>query len=230
MSRVETIGNATLYLGDCREILPTLGKIAAVVTDPPYGISYTTPTGIGGGAARKNPLAKPAPSLPRRTYGPIVGDSQPFDPSPWLKFPEVILWGANHYANKLPTSAGWLIWDKRDGMKPNNNSDCEIAWDKNGGSARIFRYLWNGMCQAGEKGPRVHPAQKPIALMKWCIDRTRGQTILDPFMGSGSTGVAAVSLGRKFIGIEIEPKYFGIAYERIRLAVHQPDMFSAATA
>lgn len=222
-ARVETLAEGiTLYLGDCREILPTLGAFDAVVTDPPYGISYRAPTGVGARGVY-------APGLPRRDYGAIAGDDKPFDPSPWLAFPEAVLWGANHYANNLPPSAGWLVWDKRDGMTPNNNSDCEIAWLKGGGSARLFRHLWNGMCQASEKGAtRSHPTQKPIALMKWCLTFIRGRSILDPFMGSGTTGIACVHLGRAFTGIEIDPGYFDIACKRISAALATPDLFVKA--
>jgi site-specific DNA-methyltransferase (adenine-specific) len=216
--RKEVIGDATLYLGDCIEILPHLPKVDACITDPPYGIGYMAPTGVGG--EYKN--------LPRRTYDAIHGDDQPFDPSPWLGFREVVLWGANHYADRLPSSAGWLVWDKRDGMTPNNNSDCEIAWLKGGGSARMFRHLWNGMCQASEKGEtRTHPTQKPVALMAWCLGFVKAQTVLDPYMGSGTTGVACVNDGRAFIGIEREPRYLDIACRRIEQAYKQRPLFEA---
>jgi site-specific DNA-methyltransferase (adenine-specific)/modification methylase len=218
MTQPVRIGDATLYLGDCMEVLPTLPKVDAVIADPPYGICYMAPTGVGGEHA----------NLPRRAYGAIHGDDKPFDPSPWLAFREVLLWGANHYAHRLPASAGWLIWDKRDGMTPNNNSDCEIAWLKGGGSARMFRHLWNGMCQASEKGEaRAHPTQKPVALMAWCLGFVKARTVLDPYMGSGTTGVACVNDGRAFIGIERKPKYFDIACRRIEQAYAQRPLFDA---
>jgi site-specific DNA-methyltransferase (adenine-specific) len=221
VSRIEVIGDAQLYLGDCLEILPTLPKVDAVITDPPYGIGYMAPTGVGGECR----------NLPRRSYEAIYGDNKPFDPMPWLTFSEVVLWGANHYADRLPASAGWLIWDKRDGMTPNNNSDCEIAWLKGGGSARMFRHLWNGMCQASEKGEtRAHPTQKPVALMTWCLGFVKARTVLDPYMGSGTTGVACVNDGRSFIGIEREPKYFDIACRRIEQAYKQRPLFEAEPA
>jgi len=213
------IGNCTLYLGDCREILPTLGKVDAVVTDPPYGISYKSPSGKG--------------RTFRGNYDVIEGDTEPFNPLPLLDYPQVVMFGANHYANKLPNSAKWLVWDKRAGMAQNNNSDCELAWVKNGGSARLITHLWNGMLKDSERDQqRVHPTQKPIAVMQWVLDQTteQNETILDPYMGSGSTGVACVKSGRKFIGIEIDTNYFKIACERIENAVRQPDMFLGATA
>jgi site-specific DNA-methyltransferase (adenine-specific)/modification methylase len=213
--RKEVIGDATLYLGDCLEILPMLPKVDAVIADPPYGIGYSH--GVGGG------------KLARSTqfdHHPIVGDDAPFDPSPWLSFASVILWGANHFARRLPDSPAWLIWDKRDGVCSNDQADCEMAWTNLGKPARLMRHLWNGMLKDSERGTiRVHPTQKPEALMRWCVAMTTG-IVLDPFMGSGTTGVACMNLGRKFIGIEIEPKYFDIACERITNAQRQVRMFA----
>ena len=137
----------------------------------------------------------------------------------------VVLWGANHYADKLPGQSKWLVWDKRKGFTRNDFADCEMAWTNKGGVARLINHYWNGMMRDSEKGvERVHPTQKPIAVMEWAIKETTddNHTILDPFMGSGTTGVACVKLGRKFIGIEIEPKYFDIACKRIEAAVAEP--------
>lgn len=211
------IGDCTLYLGDCLDILPTLPKVDAVVTDPPYGIGYSH--GVGGG------------KLARSTqfdHHPIRGDDGPFNPAPWLQFPVVLLWGANHFADKLPPSDRWLVWDKRDGVCSNDQADCEMAWTNLCGPARLIRHLWNGMLKASERGERrVHPTQKPIAVMEWALRQTTKSCdmVLDPFMGSGTTGVACVKLGRKFIGIEIEPKYFDIACKRIEDAYKQGDFF-----
>jgi site-specific DNA-methyltransferase (adenine-specific) len=219
--QIETLADGvTLYCGDCREVMPTLNLwwgTSAVVTDPPYGIAYKSPSGRG--------------LTERGDYPVIVGDTEPFDPAPFLGFPHVILWGANHYADKLPASAAWLVWDKRDGMTSNNNSDVELAWVNSGGSARLIRHLWNGMLKASERDERrCHPTQKPIAVMRWCIEHlpTDVDTIFDPFMGSGPTGIAAVQLGRKFIGIEIEPKYFDASRRRIDAALKQRDLFTEA--
>ena len=215
--RVE-IGDAVLYHGDCREILPTLGKVDAVVTDPPYGVSYKSPANGRGHKAQ------------RGDYAIIAGDTVPFDPAPWLNFPDVILFGANYFADKLPISAAWLVWDKRCGaVAANNNSDCELAWKNNGGSARVIRHLWSGMLKDSERdSKRTHPTQKPIAVMEWAIQQIKSdpKTILDPFAGVGSTGVACANLGRKFIGIEIERKYFDIACERIAAAQAQGRLFA----
>jgi site-specific DNA-methyltransferase (adenine-specific) len=216
MARIETIDEGvTLYLGDCREIVPSLGGVDVLVSDPPYGIAYKSPSGRG--------------QTVRGDYPVITGDTEPFDPELFLGFPQVVLFGANHYADRLPPSAKWLVWDKRDGGTPNNNSDCELAWVKTGGSARLIRHLWNGMLKASEReSQRVHPTQKPVAVMEWVIEQVseHGDNILDPFMGSGATGIAAVKLGRRFIGIEIEPPYFDIACKRIEEAHKQRDLFT----
>jgi site-specific DNA-methyltransferase (adenine-specific)/modification methylase len=187
------------------------------VTDPPYGIGYVHGDG-GGRLARSTTFNRIS----------IAGDDTPFDPSPWLPFKWVVLWGANHYASRLPDASCWLTWDKRDAVCSNDQADCEHAWTNFGAPARIIRHLWNGMLKDSERGERrVHPTQKPVAVMQWCIERLpdSAQSILDPFMGSGTTGVAAVRLGRRFIGIEIEERYFEIAIRRISEALKQPDLF-----
>lgn len=225
MSRVEHIGDATLILGDCREILPTLQGVDAVVSDPPYGIAFShggnDNSGIGKG--------KYATKFAKVT---TEGDDVPFDPSPYLQAaPVAIMWGGNHFANMLPATASWLVWDKRAASQHTNDfADCELAWTNRKGVARMFRHQWDGMMKASERGEsRVHPTQKPVALMEWCLRLLPdAQTILDPFMGSGTTGVACAKLGRKFIGVEIDPGYFDIACRRIEAAYRQADLFVAA--
>lgn len=219
VTRKETMAEGVeLYLGDCREILPTLGPIEAVVTDPPYGISHNMAAG-GGNSWRKSR---------RVNGGSIVGDDQPFDPIPWLEFPEVIMFGADHFYPRLPDCGRWLVWDKKAGWSFEDNfSDVEFAWHSKEGPAKIINYLWKGVRQDGEKGlPKYHMAQKPIAVMEWLINQLHSDGhILDPFMGSGTTGVAAIRLGRRFVGIEIESKYFDISRQRISKALNQLDMF-----
>ena len=133
MSRIEQIGDATLYLGDCREILPTLGKVDAVVTDPPYGIDYN-PTRSQSSAA----------SGFRKTMGKVEGDDKPFDPRFLLPLaPKILVWGANNFASKLPDAGGWLVWDKRDGgslFRGFKMSDCELAWCNQGRMVRTISH------------------------------------------------------------------------------------------
>ena len=218
--RKEIIGDATLYLGDCREVLPTLGKVDAVVTDPPYGISHKSGGGTGGKWANV-----------KHQGVMIAGDSTPFDPSFIVNLGvPMILWGANFYSDKLPGS-GWLIWDKRRGIEDMkfNRSDSELAYLSNSKTVKTIRYLWHGICRDGEIGQHWHPTQKPVAVLEKCIEFLPNgcSTIFDPFMGSGSTGVACVKQGRKFVGVEIEESYFNIACDRIRKAYDQPDMLVA---
>ena len=193
-------GGITIYHGDCREILPTLESVDLVLTDPPYGMSYQHGARAGG-----YKLGFDGES--------VVGDDQPFDPAFLLSYPRAVLWGGNHFANKLPASRGWLVWDKRGGIPSNDQSDCELAWTNCLTTARLFHRYWNG---GGISEERFHPTQKALGLMKWCIELfPDAQTILDPFMGSGTTLRAAKDLGRRAIGIEIEERYCEIAAKRL---------------
>lgn len=216
--RVEKIGEATLYLGDCLEILPTLGKVDAVVTDPPYGMANDVNSSrFSGGSASS---IKRRGATIGRFHEMIAGDDKPFDPAPFLQFNRLILWGANHYAGRLPVGTT-LVWIKRnDEAYGTFLSDAEIGYQKGGYGVYCFRDL----SMKAEERDRKHPNQKPLPLMQWCIERISegGDLILDPFMGSGTTGVACANLGRKFIGIEIEEKYFDIALRRIETAYLQP--------
>ena len=196
-----------IFHGDCREILPQVSGVDAIVADPPYGISYVH------GAIN-------IPNATRFAGVPVFGDDAPFDPAHLLAFEKVLLWGANHYAPTLPNGR-WLVWDKRCGMIPDRDtSDCEFAWARGsvGNCARIFRLVWDGFIRGGgEQGvPRVHPTQKPLSLMKWCIGFFPGiAKIADPYMGAGTTLVAAKAEGIDAIGIEIEEKYCEIAAKRL---------------
>lgn len=207
------IGNATLYLGSCEDILPTLPKVDAVVTDPPYGIALNTDnTRFSGGSAASR--AKRGCNIGTAEGAPIIGDEKPFDPSFLLSLPgHKIIWGWNNYPDKLPRGA-CLVWLKRnDAAFGSFLSDAELAWMSKGHGVYCRRDLSN----AAIANSRVHPTQKPIGLMRWCLEfLPKAETILDPFMGSGTTGVAALQMGRKFIGIEREPRYFEAACRRIR--------------
>lgn len=203
------IGDATLYCADCMDILPTLPKVDAVITDPPYGIS----------AGREKPHNGWA------DYGISDWDlrrpsKEVFDAM--LQASDVqIIWGANYFADYLPVSQQWLSWDKgQDGF---SLADFELAWSSQDKACRRINYARSLALKDGKQ----HPTQKPLAVMRWCIEQVKPdcQTILDPFMGSGTTGVAAIQLGRKFIGIEREERYFQIACERISNAVAQGQLF-----
>ena len=227
-------GQVRLICADCRDVLPTIGKVDAVVTDPPYGQDYKVNTFYAGGTRENAVVQRNGKTLivSPNVYDPVVGDKEPFDPMPFLGIaPEILLWGAHKFADRLPPG-GWLVWDKVPTGKLRDQGDGEAAWINRDQPMRIFRLLWDGLCvgvgarhevTAGQK--RHHPMQKPEALMLWCLGFIDGRTILDPFMGSGSTGVAAVKLRRGFIGIEIEERYFDIAVRRIQAALDAPDMF-----
>ena len=213
--RVE-IGPHVLYEGDCLEILPTLGKVDAVVTDPPYGISYRK----GDGGKGIHSLGKNG----RHHWRAIEGDDRPFDPAPLLQWP-CIMFGADHFARRLPDGGMFHVWDKdpRGKLEWDSFSDSELLWASWTAKRRVFRYLWKGLCQEGQGEKRYHPTAKPVALMQWCLGfLPKAETILDPYMGSGTTGVACVREGRRFIGIELDPGYFDIACERIRKEMAQP--------
>lgn len=201
--------SCTIYNADCRDVLPHLPQVDLVLTDPPYGINYVH------GAIN-------IPNATRFAGVKVIGDDRPFDPYPLLAFPNLILWGANHYADKLPVGEGrWLVWDKRCQVVPQRDtSDCEIAWCRGskGKSDRMYYLVWDGFLKGTEKGKkRQHPTQKPESLMKWCLSFfPESKFILDPFMGSGTTLRAAKDLGLKAIGIEISEAYCQTAVERLR--------------
>lgn len=179
------------------------GEKADCYIDPPYGISYKSPSGKG--------------KVQRGDYKVIKGDNEPFDPSFFIGFfDRIISWGANHYASKLPDSAQWLVWDKREGDAINNNSDCELAWCNFGGSARLFHHKWNGMIKASEKKEkRVHPTQKPISLHEWVFDVCElSSNIFDGFLGSGSTLIACEKTNRKCYGMELDEEYCDVIIKR----------------
>jgi site-specific DNA-methyltransferase (adenine-specific) len=211
VSRVEHIGEAELWLGDCREMLDQLPRDAAIVSDPPYGIGY-----CHGARARGRLLGTDGMS--------IVGDDEPFDPSPWLSH-ECLLWGAEHFKHRLPDGGRWLVWNKRRPGVVRDQGCVENAWHSTRGVTRIFHHVWDGADQGSERGERVHSNQKPISLMEWCLGFVRAQTICDPYCGSGTTGVACVRLGRRFIGIEIDETHFATACRRIEAAYKQPRLF-----
>jgi DNA modification methylase len=210
------IGDATLYLGDCRDILPTLDKVDAVITDPPYGINkdgqVRTSGGHGGRKAHEF-----------LGWDSIRPSAAVFDLM-LVAADKHVIWGGNYFADILPPSMKWLVWDKGQRIY---QSDGELAYTSLDGALRICTM---NRCELKLDGAE-HPTQKPLKLMIWCIEQIgEAEIILDPFMGSGTTGVAAIQLGRKFIGIEREPKYFEIACRRIEDAQRQKSLFEPCDA
>jgi len=228
------IGPCTLYLGDCLALLAA-GQIpteAAIIADPPYGIGYEH--GTGGGTQ---------PQWTRsRHAGHIVGDRSPFDPVPWLDHAarnaklraskgyaaalRIALFGADEYHPRLPVGVGaWYTWDKACGGGPADSfRDSEIIWMGAKNARRVFRHFWKGRaaCRVGEDtNARLHVSMKPVALMQWVIETVRtpfGSLVCDPYMGSGTTGIACLRTGRSFLGIEIDPAHYAVACTRIERA------------
>jgi len=205
---------AKIYLADCREILPEMPKVDLVLTDPPYGINADSIMCKQAGTQYGKALAA------KRYYGSTDWDDEAIDIDLINKAinqaDKSIVFGGNYY--EMKPSSCWLVWDKENGS--NNFADCELAWTNLKQAVRIFRYKWNGMLQkhmGQNKEARFHPTQKPVELMKWCIEQSKTEgTILDPFMGSGTTLRAAKDLQRKAIGIEIDERYCEIAANRLR--------------
>lgn len=222
------IGNTTLYRGDARALLcaGVFGKIGAIISDPPYGIGYQH---VGCESVSSSG------HIARSSSAPIHGDSEPFDPSPWIaaaplmqargcdRERRIVLWGADHFRARLPESGTLLAWDKHLGVGADDGfADCEWAWCGRRVKREVFRYLWKGLAR-NKTNPldthrRLHVSQKPVELMRWCIEKARpfsGLPILDPYMGSGSTLVAAYTMGLPAIGCEINPEIFDIACKRL---------------
>jgi site-specific DNA-methyltransferase (adenine-specific)/modification methylase len=227
---VWVVSDIQLHLGDCLEILPTLdrGSIAAVVTDPPWG--NNTACNAQRFTRAKSPWWDNVDTSKITPHKQIENDDEEFDPRPFLEW-KCILWGANWYTRHLEHSGGWLIWDKRKGVETMAQKgwplgEAELAWTNVMGATRVFRNLWSGILRSSEKGEFYHPTQKPVELMVWCLDFIKDSgAILDPYMGSGTTGVACAKAGRDFIGIEIDPDYYDIAERRIKEASLQYRMF-----
>jgi hypothetical protein len=196
----------TIYHGDCREIMPQLPKVDLVVTDPPYGMARH-----GRYQCGKNSGFHPAGFRSNRFGETVFGDDVPFDPSFLLGFNEVILWGFNHFPQYLRVGT-ILVWIKRydDGFR-SFLSDAELAWFNHGYGV----YCKRDVSLQGESSLRLHPSQKPIGITKWCLGFTKGKTVLDPFMGSGTTLRAAKDLRRQAIGIEVEERYCELAAKRM---------------
>jgi DNA modification methylase len=212
----------TLILGDCREVLPTLGKFDAVVTDPPYGIGADSTMHKQGGTKYGTAAAA------KSQYRDTEWDVKPVPTDLMILVQSAAKWniifGGNYYS--FPASTCWLVWDKETN---GGFADCELAWTNLPSAVRRIKWMWNGMLRKGNEAREGHPTQKPVEVMRWAIGQLPepSLSILDPFMGSGTTGMAAVKAGKQFTGIEIDPIYFDLACQRISRALREPDMFIA---
>lgn len=216
--REEVIGDCRLILGDCRDVLPTLGKVDAVVTDPPYGIADIWKGGSGHGWGNARAMAGTRNQWDDQAPQDLV------DEVLRVGARVVVIWGGNYFS--LPPSRCWLVW-KKETNPALTLADAELAWTNLDANVRVFEHPRN---KATGKYANVHPAQKPVQLLQWTLGFCDAQTIADPFMGSGTTGVACAKLGRAFVGVEREETYFDIACRRIEEAYRQPDMFVAPSA
>lgn len=216
MSETDVLGDDIfLFNADCRVVIPTLARPSAVITDPPYGI------GVDPSVRRPSNYQRKAGMLPREW------DMEPADVSTLIGLADVVvLWGGNYFM--IPPSRCWFVWHKPDA--PPTMSNVELAWTNLNQNARQFSHSI-----AATNAERIgHPTQKAIAVMRWCIQQCglpAGSTILDPYMGSGTTGVAAVGLGHKFIGIERDPEHYATALRRLTHATGAGpgQLFRAAT-
>ncbi len=190
-------GQAVIYHGDCREVLPGLAPMGVLLTDPPYGHGERWQGGTWGAAPMYEDARRWDHVVDAETVTACVGAAH-----------EAIIWGGNYYA--LRPSRCWLAWLKSSLMP--TLADFELAWTSFDRPSKVWREDRN------PDGPRVHPTQKPLSLMEWCLALAPG-TVLDPFAGSGTTLLAAKNLGRTAIGIEIEERYCEIAAKRLQQEV-----------
>ena len=220
--RKEIIGDCELYLADCLEVDLNEFNIDAVITDPMYGNKYDCTKNRSRNTTLKGTVGRENSLDPAWFY---LNNSEEFNPLPWLGYKKVVLWGGNFFSSRLPSSTCWLVWDKKCHTTSDNHSDCELAWTNLDGVVRRYFHLWRGLIREGREnasnGQKLHPFQKPRALMRWCIDQCKlkpGSVVLDPYMGSATTGVACIDKGMKFVGVEKEEEVFNTACCRIEEA------------
>ena len=204
-----------IYCAPCEVVIPFVQNVAVVIADPPYGYSQSD-----------QQRSKRAAHDPGRDSGlPMIhGDAEPFDPGHLFVFPRLVLFGANHYAHRLPPSRGWLVWDKRNGATPDDNVDAELIWTNIPGVVRVYRQCWRGFTRENdglEPNRHLHPTQKPVNLMLWLLEKYTqpGDHVFDPYMGSGPLARACQLIGRRYTGCEIVEDYCRAAVSRLQQAV-----------
>jgi site-specific DNA-methyltransferase (adenine-specific) len=217
----------TLHLGDCRALLDSI-EADACVSDPPYGMRYKPGYYIGRSATQ--PLKGMGGTTRNRFAETVTGDHEDFDPALLLKYPIAVICGAHHFSNRLPNSRGWIVWDKKPHDYPKNDfGDADLVWTTADKPIAMFRWLWAGaLRQNGQNSRHLHPTEKPVELMAMAMDYAGvplGATVLDPYMGSGTTGIACIRTGRKFIGIEKDTVHFDTAVARIQEELSHADFF-----
>lgn len=216
--RTEQIGDCTLILGDSRDVLSGQSGWDLLLTDPPYGISYASSPVVGKNRAsekftRKNWDLSP----PTQDHLDILR----------YKATEQIIWGGNYFV--LPPSRSWLVWFKPD-IAP-SMGQCELAWTNLNQTAKVITHSISATGQERVRSGNGHPTQKPLPLILWCLEMApTSRTVLDPYMGSGTTGVACAKRGLTFTGVEIDPEYFDLSCRRVEDAYRQPDMLVQAPA
>ena len=197
----------TIYNARCEDVLPGIdpATVDLLLTDPPYGMALNADYASRTGGKRADL---------RKLHANVEGDDKPFDPAPLLAYRRSVLFGANWYADRLPPSGSWLVWNRR---SHSHAADAELAWTNLGGTVRMFTHAWDGFARSSENSYHVHPTQKPTALMRWIVDRWTepGDLVLDPYMGSGPVAQACHELGRRYIGIELVEDYCRIAVSRL---------------
>ena len=217
----------TVYNARCEDVLAAglvpLAEVALIHADPPYGIAYK-PVGKSETAGSRRRTALPHGSRIRH-FPAVTGDDKPFAPCTLLDIGRpAVLWGANHYASRLPDSSSWLLWDKSPGFEPIDASDGEAAWSNLGGPLRIFRHHWRGALRASEQADlHLHPTQKPIALCAWVYARAklkRGDLVFVPYLGSGPDLPAARAMGLRVIACDVEEWCCRTAVARLGAAPH----------
>ena len=198
MKPVYDVDGITIYHADCADILVAQSTVGLMLTDPPYGMNYE--------------------SSDLWDNRGVEGDDEPFDPTPLLEYERCVIFGAEHFAARLPVSKGWIVWEKRNGQDSTDSGlrvpDCELAWTNITGRHRVFSELWAGPMRREQF---LHPTQKSVNVMRWIVEQFTepDDLVFDPYMGSGPVARACADLGRRYIGVEIVEEYVDAAINRL---------------